>query len=354
MATYKDGKVWGVRGTYRIAKGEYKQYKRTGFPTKKAAAKFEMEFKGKNRNNNYQNSLLLSELVSEYTKVMSANRKESTILTKNRVYSYVVKSLNDPQINDIDRIMLTNYFNSLNKQGYSINYIDKIYSCISSLLSYAVKVGYLEDNPIRKVDKIKRLDEVKKEMIVWTIKDFNQFISVIENHDDICFFTMLQFTGMRKGELYGLTWNDVDLHKRTINIKQQWNIKSRKITTPKTKNSVRKIKIPDRLFSLLEEKYEKDSDMYCFKTSWFLFGYTKVVSDTNMVRKLNRYIQQAKVNKISMHGFRHNHASLLINNDCNVLAVAHRLGDTVDTVLSTYAHMFKSTEDELINVLNNV
>ena len=53
-----------------------------------------------------------------------------------------------------------------------------------------------------------------------------------------------------------------------------------------------------------------------------------------------------------MHDLRHSHVSLLINEGANVQAIADRIGDTVNQVLKTYAHLFEKTEDELIEIID--
>lgn len=56
---------------------------------------------------------------------------------------------------------------------------------------------------------------------------------------------------------------------------------------------------------------------------------------------------------INMHDLRHSHMSLFINEGANVQAIADRIGDTVNQVLKTYAHLFEKTEDELIEIIDN-
>lgn len=57
------------------------------------------------------------------------------------------------------------------------------------------------------------------------------------------------------------------------------------------------------------------------------------------------------LNKITIHGLRHSHVSLLINNGANIKAIADRIGDTVEQVLKTYAHLFHETENELVEII---
>ena len=66
-------------------------------------------------------------------------------------------------------------------------------------------------------------------------------------------------------------------------------------------------------------------------------------------------MERDKVSRITPHGFRYSHASYLINNmteDYTIYDIAKRLGDVVDTVLSTYAHWFKAADRRLVDSMN--
>lgn len=64
------------------------------------------------------------------------------------------------------------------------------------------------------IDKKAQLDT----QIIWSIKDFNNFLKVVDNERDRLLFSILYYTGMRKGELLSLCWKDVDLIDQTITI----------------------------------------------------------------------------------------------------------------------------------------
>ena len=74
----------------------------------------------------------------------------------------------------------------------------------------------------------------------------------------------------------------------------------------------------------------------------------KLINEVNQDTK-------AKIDRITIHEFRHSHASYLINNmsdQFTVYDIAKRLGDTVETVLSTYAHQFKNADKKLSDFIN--
>jgi len=73
-----------------------------------------------------------------------------------------------------------------------------------------------------------------------------------------------------------------------------------------------------------------------------------------LLEKLDYYIDKADIKRIAPHGFRHSHATLLINLRGNVRDVADRLGDTVEVVETTYYHILPKQRSITVNALNDL
>ena len=91
-----------------------------------------------------------------------------------------------------------------------------------------------------------------------------------------------------------------------------------------------------------------------FNDNFFVFGDNEYMSYTTIDRKKDHYFDLSDVKRITMHQFRHSHASLLISNNVPLNVIAKRLGDTPDVVLKTYAHLFPEKEAEVLKILNNI
>ena len=171
-------------------------------------------------------------------------------------------------------------------------------------------------------------------------------------------FHFLYYTGLRLGEMIALTWEDIDLEKRTLKIYKNFTNKlgnnSYSILDPKTKNSVRIIDLDDELIKMLKQHRKEEEKLYSFNEKMFLFGNVKYIPPTSLARKLEYYINISQVKRITPHGFRHSHVSLLIFLGCDSRDVAERIGDTVQMVESTYYHMFPIKKSRTVNVLNNL
>ena len=169
---------------------------------------------------------------------------------------------------------------------------------------------------------------------------------------------MKPFTGLRKGELRALTWNDIDFEEKTIKINKNIVIgedKKYAITTPKTKASIRKIPIPNKLLFDLKELYNLNKNKKEFNNDLFVFGFIEPISCEKITRRKNKNCKLASVQQIRIHDFRHSCASLLINNNASISLVARYLGHSkIDETLNTYSHLFKNKLDEIIQIIDNL
>ncbi len=192
----------------------------------------------------------------------------------------------------------------------------------------------------------------------WTYEEFKNFIDVVDDKLYYIIFNFLYYTGVRTGEMIALTWEDIDFKNKRVRINKTFTSKVLdgvyKITTPKTNNSIRLVDIDESLLKILTDYKSEEKKVYNFNEKMFVFGNVKYIPPTTLRRYLNKYIKLANVKKITLHGFRHSHVSLLINLGCDSRDVAERIGDTIRIVEKTYYHMFPEKKKNTINLLNNL
>lgn len=192
----------------------------------------------------------------------------------------------------------------------------------------------------------------------WTYEEFKNFIDVVDDKLYYIIFNFLYYTGVRTGEMIALTWEDIDFKNKRVRINKTFTSKVLdgvyKITTPKTNNSIRLVDIDESLLKILTDYKSEEKKVYNFNEKMFVFGNVKYIPPTTLRRYLNKYIKLANVKKITLHGFRHSHVSLLINLGCDSRDVAERIGDTIRIVEKTYYHMFPEKKKNTVNLLNNL
>lgn len=169
------------------------------------------------------------------------------------------------------------------------------------------------------------------------------------------FFITLFYTGMRLGEIQALTWKDFKNGELQIvkSLTRKAQGKSYAIKEPKSTSSIRNIQVGKNLELYLNKYKEKQSKLAGFNEDWFMFGNLKPLAKTTITREKDKAIKEAGVKRISIHDFRHSHASNLIANGINIVAVSKRLGhSSVEMTLRVYTHLIKTTEDQLLSYID--
>ena len=162
-------------------------------------------------------------------------------------------------------------------------------------------------------------------------------------------FTLFN-TGMRLGEALALTWNDFSNSQLTItkSCTKKTEKGAYEIKMPKSISSIRTVSIDNTLNQYLLEyksKVEKEKD---FSPNMFMFGGVRPYPESCVSQRKNSAIRRSGVKKIRIHDFRHSHASILINNGMNIIAVSKRLGHSdINITLKVYAHLLEEKNEEI-------
>ena len=351
MPAYKDEKTgkWFAKFYYTNWQGIKKQKWKRGFATKKEALGFERDFleqQSANPDMTFQN------LYEIYMEDMAARLKQSTLLTKKAVLqTHILPFFSSKPINEIKASDVRRWQAKLmsSPNNYSQTYLKKISTELNSIINYAKRFYDLNTNPCGKAGTIGKAKA--EEMDYWT---YDEYIAFREGVKDkplsyIC-FEVLYWTGMREGELLALSLADIDFDNKTISINRTYlRIEGKDVfTSPKTRKSKRKIPIPDflcqELSDYIQSRYMLDADER-------LFPVTKSYLSHEMIRGC----KNTGVKKIRIHDIRHSHASLLINQGCDALMLADRLGhEKVSTRLNTYSHLFPHKQQDLVHSLESL
>lgn len=354
MAISKDEKTgkWFFYGKHH----DGKQYKRRGFATKKAARIAESEYLSDIEISEAEiieeiETITFGELSKLYLEWYKPRRKESSYSK----ISGVIKTHLLPRFEDTQVVTIRTRdvieFQTTVVNEYSGHHARKIFTTLSAVLNFGIKMEYLKENVARLAGSGDI--ELNKRMDYWTLEEFKEFLKFVDDEVYYALFMTLYYSGMRKGELLALTWADVDFDTNTLNVdKTEYN---RKVTTPKTPSSIRKIMMPKHVMGLLVKLKKSAATTAPVKTNYVVFGeFRDSISTTTLDRQYDKYILSSGVNRIRLHDFRHSHASYLINNGTIISVVAKRLGHgDIATTLNTYSHLYPSTEIDAIEKMED-
>lgn len=273
--------------------------------------------------------------------------------------SYKLDKLTTPLIQSI-----VNQLAEKTNKGETGAYLhyDKIHALNKRILQYGVIMQAIPFNPARKVllprnnqkanrHKIKHFDnqELKKFLGYLDSLDSNKYRHFYE----ITLYKFLLATGCRINEALALSWSDIDLENAIVHVTKTLNYKQ-EINSPKSKSSYRDIDIDRQTVAMLKQYKRRQ-----IQEAWQL-GRTETVVFSDFIHeypnnrtlqtRLRTHFKHADVPNIGFHGFRHTHASLLLNSGIPYKELQHRLGHSqISMTMDIYSHLSKENAKKAVS-----
>ena len=395
----KRGQKWEYRFEGALIGGKRQQFSKSGFSTKKEAmdAGIAMYMKYTQAGT----CIIPSEIsFSDYLDLWlkeccEPNLKYSTLEGyRKKIRLYIKPSLGQYKLKALSALVLQHLINDLWKKGLSRNTLSVIKGILSSSISYAMEpLNYISVNPMTYVKlPSKRLNSNNAENTnphVYIPKDrmiriFERFPVNSSAHIPL----MLGYKcGLRLGEAFALTWNNIDFKNKTLTVEKQVQWKSLGnnsgywyFSLPKY-NSMRTITIDDELLELLKSEYAKQEkskvlyDEYYRKYYESKDGSRRIVEsatdkqiDFVTVRESGEYINPRIMQNASMvihkslnqpdftyHSLRHTHCTMLLQAGAMAKYVQQRLGHkNIQVTLQIYQHLTDEMSEKGDEVLNGI
>lgn len=352
MPAYKDKKTgkWYASFYCTNWKGVREKKMKRGFETKKAALEWEREFL---RQSTADLDMRFETFVGLYVSDLKQRLRENTFITKeNIIYKKILPYFKDKKMNAITAKDVIKWQNELlayrdeNGKPYSKTYLKTIHNQLSAIFNHAIRYYDLKSNPAAKAGHIG--EKEAGEMEFWTKEEYQKFADVIMDKPKSFYaFEVLYWCGIRVGELLALTPGDFDFENGLLRINKSYQRIGKRdvITEPKTKKSIRTIKMPN---FLCEEIKEYLNMLYGIKPNDRMF----VVTKSFLHHEMDRGSKAAGVKRIKIHGLRHSHISHLIDLGFSAVAIADRVGHESIDITYRYAHLFPSKQVDMANKLD--
>ena len=238
----------------------------------------------------------------------------------------------------------------------------KIHTLNKRILQYRVILQVIPTNPANNVVLPRNTQKDKKAKVKhFNNDDLKQFLTYLDsldntkykNYYDITLYKFLLATGCRINEALALSWSDIDLDNSVVHITKTLNYKQ-EVNSPKSKASYRDIDIDQQTITMLK-KYQRKQTQEAWKLgrsetvvfSDFIHEYP---NNRTLQTRLRTHFKRAGVNNIGFHGFRHTHASLLLNSGIPYKELQHRLGhSTLSMTMDTYSHLSKENAKKAVS-----
>lgn len=155
-------------------------------------------------------------------------------------------------------------------------------------------------------------------------------------------------TGMRFGEMLGLTRRDFDFQRNEINIEKTWDYKKGTGFGPtKNESSIRVIDVDEKTMNIFSKMFEETPDNIHGLIFFSARSKFKTLTNKHLNTLLRNVLKDLGIDKITMHGLRHTHISILLYKRISIYYVAERAGhSSIDTTSNSYAHVLTELREE--------
>lgn len=298
--------------------------------------------------------MLFEDCYNNYLLFAEKQQKKQSFTTiyynfNKRILPYF-KGMKLDDITSKDIIKWQDYILSFN---FKNNYNRAIYYQLSSFFEFCHLMYGLDKTVLNAVGCFKKHFEEDNHDF-YTLNEFDTFIKAVDDFMYKMFFTFMFYTGTRPGETMALKFSDIKEHYVIIN-KTMNSHGNREVGTPKTLSSNRKILLDKLLEKDLVKLKRKYIERFGNKPDFYIFGGTKPLNPSTINRRKLKACKRANIRPITLHQFRHSHATLLLQNGIMINEISRRLGHSrVSTTLDIYTHTNLEQEKRVYNTLNSL
>ena len=372
----RNGKPWQARAKYKDVYGKWKEVSKmmTGAKGKKEALKLADEWLAQLNAEadlmpNVSKAKTVDEIYMEFLKHQLDTGEIERSTYSNSIYSY--KKYISPYLGDyvfatVDRTVLSSWLTQLYQLGLAQSTIHSAYARLKKVYNYFFNNGELLRDPFKGV-KMPKKGEPKVTHL--TNEQMDNVLSAIyadyEPQDPMYVGILLAFyAGLRRGEICGLRWNDIDFYKHTITIRSavgvSYGADGDYTKSPKNKSSNRTFPMLPQLEQALKERKTLINPL----DSWYVIGEGEEFMRPQQYNRLfcefveRNSLVDAYGKKIVPHGLRHNFATVGIRAGMDIASLALMMGHasramTLDTYGDANADALNLASVKLKDTFNN-
>ncbi|MDH6109784.1 integrase [Kitasatospora sp. MAP12-15] len=237
-----------------------------------------------------------------------------------------------------------------------------VHSVLKSALEHAVREEEIPRNVARNVrmgtPRPRRFEPL-------TTEEARAFLAATHGHRLHALFELALRTGLRKGELLGLRWEDLDLAGGTASIRrtlQRTNSSGLTALPTKTQSSERRIAVPTPCLRSLEQhrdqqRQERETAGAGWKDSGYVFARPdgSPIEGATLTRHFTALLRRARLRRIRFHDLRHSAATLLLEQGVELVVIKELLGHAhIGVTATVYAHVRLRLQRQAIDTLSNV
>jgi integrase len=230
--------------------------------------------------------------------------------------------------------------------GLAPSTVIRIHATLHRACRDAVRWGYLTTNPADKADPPKQ-KMGGFEMRTWNAGELRVFLEAASLSTEPDMWLLFAMTGMRRGEVLGLRWKDVDLERGLVSVRQTvLNVGGRRVfSSPKTARSRRVVALDPATVATLRKHWSNKAG----DPSALIFSEEdgRPLDGNAVTRRFVKLLTEAGLPRIRLHDLRHTHATLALGLGIHPKIVSERLGhSTIAFTLDIYSHATPHMQSE--------
>ena len=291
-----------------------------------------------------------------------------TGLSPTTLHSYEdqIRRYLEPAIGKIPLKMLQNqhvqsWVNKMQNDGLSPKTIRNVYMNLTAAMKKARTLNMINGDPCEGTVLPKR---TKTKYNIYTTDEINDMLDKAKGTDMYLPLLIESMTGLRRGELLALRWEDIDLEKKVMHIHRNRVYAGGKVVekTPKTESSIRDITFGEGLKTYLEGEYDKYfEDKYEYGSLFKDKGYVIRQWNGNPYHpqswkcKWERFTKATGLTHIRFHDLRHSHCTALIESGIDMKTVQYRMGHSnISTTMDIYAHCTVKMQQDAGDTMDSI
>ncbi len=305
--------------------------------------------------------MTLSEWLDYWLNDMFAPRAAETSVYGNRlmIENHMKPAMGHVQLQKLSPHTLQQYYSHLrSKKKLSPNTIIKHHDMLNTALKAAVKQDYILRNPVEGVDRPKKVQHQAK---IYTPQQLQKLISLCDGDRLEPVIKLGAYLGLRREEICGLKWQDINWDEQTIYIKRARTQAGAQIVEKETKTyaSTRRLFMPNQLLIALQKEKDKQRDykaqlgeMYHDCDLIIVMEDGKPIRPNYVSELFTKYLIKSNMPKIVLHELRHTFAS--ISNEAGIqdFNIGKALGHAnVSTTKKIYTHLFDDKHTTAVNAV---
>ncbi len=293
-----------------------------------------------------RSKLVVSEYLTEWLVRARVDLRPTSAASYGRSVVKLNAAFGAVRLQDLTPVMIEDCYAALLASGLAPKSVRNVHSTLRRALGDAERLGLISRNPARLV----RAPAVRPaEQETWTPDELSRFLELMASDRLYAAFVLAATTGMRRGEVLGLRWSDLDLERGAVTVVHTITTVDGRIidSGTKTAKSRRRVTLDQgTLGALRAHRVAQARERLLVGTDWRDHGLVFCRPDGSPVHpdRFSTYfttlVLQAGLKKIRFHDLRHTHATMALRAGIHPKVVSERLGHaTVGITLDLYSHV---------------